>query len=130
MRVLLSFMTREAGVEFDAPVNIQYTSGTTGSPKGATLSHHNILNNAFFGGEQLGLTEHDRVCTPVPFYHTFGCALAVPCGSVREFRPASGARGVSESGRGQAVGLRPAKGVSADHGALACGDRATDAHAT
>jgi fatty-acyl-CoA synthase len=69
--------SREALVEFDEPVNIQYTSGTTGSPKGATLSHHNILNNAFAGCEQIGLSEVDRVCVPVPFYHCFGCVLGV-----------------------------------------------------
>jgi fatty-acyl-CoA synthase len=66
---------REAGVRFDDAVNIQYTSGTTGSPKAATLSHHNILNNAFFAGERLRLTERDRVCVPVPFYHCFGMVL-------------------------------------------------------
>jgi fatty-acyl-CoA synthase len=70
-------LTREAAVEFDDPVNIQYTSGTTGSPKGATLSHHNILNNAFLGTAQIGLTENDRVCAPLPFYHCFGCVLGV-----------------------------------------------------
>jgi fatty-acyl-CoA synthase len=68
---------REAILEFDDPVNIQYTSGTTGAPKGATLSHHNVLNNAFFGTEQLALTEHDRLCAPVPLYHCFGCVLGV-----------------------------------------------------
>jgi fatty-acyl-CoA synthase len=62
----------EGKLQFDDPINIQYTSGTTGSPKGATLSHHNILNNAFFAGERLGYTERDRVCVPVPFYHCFG----------------------------------------------------------
>ena len=66
---------REAGLQFDDPVNIQYTSGTTGSPKGATLSHHNILNNGYFVGEVLRYTEHDRICLPVPFYHCFGCVL-------------------------------------------------------
>ena len=68
--------TREAALQFDDPVNIQYTSGTTGSPKGATLSHHNILNNGYFVGEVLRYTEHDRICVPVPFYHCFGCVLA------------------------------------------------------
>jgi fatty-acyl-CoA synthase len=68
---------REASLEFDDPINIQYTSGTTGAPKGATLSHHNVVNNAFFGAEQLRLTEHDRLCAPVPLYHCFGCVLAV-----------------------------------------------------
>jgi fatty-acyl-CoA synthase len=66
---------REAALQFDDPINIQYTSGTTGFPKGATLSHHNILNNGFFIGEALGYTERDRVCIPVPFYHCFGMVL-------------------------------------------------------
>src|SRR5579859_2989138 len=66
---------REAALQFDDPINIQYTSGTTGFPKGATLSHHNILNNGFFIGEALRYTEHDRVCIPVPFYHCFGMVL-------------------------------------------------------
>jgi fatty-acyl-CoA synthase len=63
-------------LQFDDPVNIQYTSGTTGSPKGATLSHHNILNNGFFVGERLRYTADDRICAPVPFYHCFGCVMA------------------------------------------------------
>ena len=67
---------REETLQFDDPVNIQYTSGTTGSPKGATLSHHNILNNGFFVGEVLKYTESDRICVPVPFYHCFGCVMA------------------------------------------------------
>jgi fatty-acyl-CoA synthase len=67
---------REARLQFDDPVNIQYTSGTTGAPKGATLSHHNILNNGFFVGEALGYTHEDRICVPVPFYHCFGCVMA------------------------------------------------------
>jgi fatty-acyl-CoA synthase len=66
---------REAGLSPDDPINIQYTSGTTGFPKGATLSHHNILNNAFFIGEGCRYTERDRVCVPVPFYHCFGMVL-------------------------------------------------------
>jgi fatty-acyl-CoA synthase len=66
---------REVGLQFDDPINIQYTSGTTGFPKGATLTHHNIVNNGFFIGETLGLTERDRVCIPVPFYHCFGMVL-------------------------------------------------------
>ena len=66
---------REAGLSFDDPVNIQYTSGTTGFPKGATPSHHNILNNALFIGEGCRYTEQDRVCVPVPFYHCFGMVL-------------------------------------------------------
>ena len=59
----------------DAPINIQFTSGTTGSPKGATLSHRNIVNNGFFIGERMRLNEHDRLCIPVPFYHCFGMVL-------------------------------------------------------
>lgn len=66
---------REKQLQFDDPINIQYTSGTTGSPKGATLTHHNILNNAFFLGQVLGYSEHDRVCVPVPFYHCFGMVM-------------------------------------------------------
>ena len=66
---------RVASLQFDDPVNIQYTSGTTGYPKGATLSHHNILNNGFFIGERLKYTEKDIVCLPVPFYHCFGMVL-------------------------------------------------------
>ncbi len=66
---------REAELAFDDPINIQYTSGTTGFPKGATLSHHNILNNGFFIGEMCRYTEQDRVCIPVPFYHCFGMVL-------------------------------------------------------
>src|SRR6266568_4000784 len=65
----------EATLQFDDPINIQYTSGTTGFPKGATLTHHNILNNGFFIGETLRYTEQDRVCIPVPFYHCFGMVL-------------------------------------------------------
>ena len=66
---------REAELAFDDPINIQYTSGTTGFPKGATLSHHNILNNGFFVGELCRYTETDRVCIPVPFYHCFGMVM-------------------------------------------------------
>ncbi|MFE0023044.1 AMP-binding protein [Amycolatopsis sp. NPDC059021] len=65
----------QAGLSADDPINIQYTSGTTGFPKGATLSHHNILNNGFFVGELCGYTERDRVCIPVPFYHCFGMVM-------------------------------------------------------
>jgi fatty-acyl-CoA synthase len=64
------------GTQFDDPANIQYTSGTTGSPKGATLSHHNVLNNGFFVGEGCRYDGRDRVCIPVPFYHCFGMVLA------------------------------------------------------
>jgi fatty-acyl-CoA synthase len=65
----------ERGLQFDEPINLQYTSGTTGFPKGATLSHHNILNNGWFIGELLRYTEQDRVCIPVPLYHCFGMVL-------------------------------------------------------
>jgi fatty-acyl-CoA synthase len=70
-----SFAARKARPQFDEAINIQYTSGTTGFPKGATLSHHNILNNGFFIGEGCRFTEADRVCIPVPFYHCFGMVL-------------------------------------------------------
>ena len=66
---------REAGLDCHDPINIQYTSGTTGAPKGATLSHHNILNNGHLCGEILAYTEADRVCIPVPFYHCFGMVM-------------------------------------------------------
>ncbi|MFC7276064.1 AMP-binding protein [Paractinoplanes rhizophilus] len=64
-----------ASLAFDDPINIQYTSGTTGFPKGATLSHHNILNNGYFVGELINYTEQDRVCLPVPLYHCFGMVM-------------------------------------------------------
>lgn len=64
-----------ATLQFDDAVNIQFTSGTTGAPKGATLTHHNILNNGFFIGEAMRLTERDRLCIPVPLYHCFGMVL-------------------------------------------------------
>ncbi len=66
-RSLLDARARELSA--DDPINIQYTSGTTGFPKGATLTHHNLLNNGFFVGEGCGYTESDRVCIPVPYYH-------------------------------------------------------------
>jgi fatty-acyl-CoA synthase len=66
---------REATLSFDDPINIQYTSGTTGFPKGATLSHHNVLNNGYFIAQTLRYTERDRVCVPVPFYHCFGMVI-------------------------------------------------------
>ena len=67
--------SRMAGLSCDDPINIQYTSGTTGFPKGATLSHHNILNNGFFVSEVCGHTEQDRIAIPVPFYHCFGMVM-------------------------------------------------------
>lgn len=65
----------ESKLQFDDPINIQFTSGTTGFPKGATLTHHNILNNGYYNGQALGLTENDRVCIPVPLYHCFGMVM-------------------------------------------------------
>ncbi|MFP5069502.1 AMP-binding protein [Pseudonocardia nantongensis] len=65
----------QAGLTADDPINIQYTSGTTGFPKGATLSHHNILNNGYYVGRLCGYTENDRVAIPVPFYHCFGMVM-------------------------------------------------------
>ncbi|MFE7210437.1 AMP-binding protein [Streptomyces sp. NPDC001698] len=65
----------QAGLSCDDPVNIQYTSGTTGFPKGATLSHHNILNNGYWVGRTVGYTERDRICIPVPYYHCFGMVM-------------------------------------------------------
>jgi fatty-acyl-CoA synthase len=64
-----------ATLQFDDPVNIQFTSGTTGSPKGVTLTHHNILNNGYFTGRAMRLTEKDRICIPVPLYHCFGMVM-------------------------------------------------------
>ncbi|HEY6977870.1 MAG TPA: AMP-binding protein [Chitinophagaceae bacterium] len=69
----------ESTLQFDDPINIQYTSGTTGFPKGVTLSHHNILNNGYFGGKRLHYTEEDKVCIPVPFYHCFGMVIGNLC---------------------------------------------------
>lgn len=96
---------RAEALSFDDPINIQYTSGTTGSPKGATLTHHNILNNGFFIGEGCRYSQGDRVCIPVPFYHCFGMVLGnlactthgativIPSPS---FEPAAALRAVSE----------------------------------
>jgi fatty-acyl-CoA synthase len=67
--------TLGATLQFDDPVNIQFTSGTTGSPKGVTLTHHNILNNGYFVGRAMRLTERDRICIPVPLYHCFGMVM-------------------------------------------------------
>lgn len=73
---------REAELSFGEPINIQYTSGTTGFPKGATLTHRNILLNAFYVGQCQRLSADDRICAPVPFYHCFGCVLGVLCAAV------------------------------------------------
>jgi fatty-acyl-CoA synthase len=64
-----------ASLQFDDPINIQFTSGTTGQPKGATLTHHNILNNGYFVGLAMNFSERDRLCIPVPLYHCFGMVL-------------------------------------------------------
>ena len=72
-RTLLA--TIGVALQFDDPVNIQFTSGTTGSPKGVTLTHHNILNNGYFVGRAMRLTEQDRICIPVPLYHCFGMVM-------------------------------------------------------
>ena len=78
-------------LDFDDPINIQYTSGTTGFPKGATLSHHNILNNGHFIAQLLGYTERDRVCIPVPLYHCFGMVIGnLACTSQRRVHRVSG----------------------------------------
>jgi fatty-acyl-CoA synthase len=61
--------------DFDAPINIQFTSGTTGAPKAATLTHHNMINNARMSAAILRFTEEDRLCIPVPMYHCFGMVL-------------------------------------------------------
>lgn len=65
----------QSELQFDDPINIQYTSGTTGFPKGATLSHHNILNNGYFVAESMSFTEHDKLVIPVPLYHCFGMVM-------------------------------------------------------
>ncbi|MDD1704239.1 MAG: AMP-binding protein, partial [Methanoregula sp.] len=67
---------RGEGLNFDDAINIQYTSGTTGFPKGVVLTHHSVLNNGYIIGEGMGFTEKDRLCIPVPFYHCFGMVLS------------------------------------------------------
>ena len=76
---LADLKTVEARLQFDDPINIQFTSGTTGAPKAATLTHHNIVNNAFFVGRQMNLAHTDRMCIPVPMYHCFGMVLGTLC---------------------------------------------------
>src|SRR5262249_36819257 len=71
----VALLERAAALEFDDPINIQYTSGTTGFPKGVTLTHHNLLNNALYAGEAMGITPESRFCVPMPFYHCGGMVL-------------------------------------------------------
>jgi fatty-acyl-CoA synthase len=96
---------RAGTLAFDDPINIQYTSGTTGFPKGATLSHHNIGNNGYFVGELVGYSEEDRICIPVPLYHCFGMVMgnlaATSHGAcmvlpARGFDPAASLRAVAQ----------------------------------
>ena len=106
----------QAALSADDPINIQYTSGTTGFPKGATLSHHNILNNGFFIGELCRYTEEDRICIPVPFYHCFGmvmgnlaatshgACMVIPAPS---FEPAATLRSVERNGAHRCTASRP-----------------------
>lgn len=98
---------RMAELDPHDPINLQYTSGTTGFPKGATLTHHNILNNGYSIGELLGYTEHDRVVIPVPFYHCFGMVIgnlnALSHGAAtiipgRSFTPAAALEAVQDFG--------------------------------
>ena len=135
----------------DDPINIQYTSGTTGFPKGATLSHHNILNNGYFVGELCSYTEHDRVCIPVPFYHCFGmvmgnlactshgASMVIPAPAFDPRPPSKRSRGAVHVAvrraddvhrRARRPGLRVARPVHAadrDHGGLAVSDRGDEA---
>nr|WP_232226238.1 AMP-binding protein [Flavobacterium sp. ACAM 123] len=75
--------TRQRHLSFDDPINIQFTSGTTGSPKGATLSHHSLLNNGYIAVKTQLTTEKDKIVIPVPLYHCFGMVLGIWVASVR-----------------------------------------------
>ena len=142
----------QASLSPDDPINIQYTSGTTGFPKGATLSHHNIVNNGFFVGSLCGYTEADRVCIPVPFYHCFGmvmgnlgctthgATMVIPAPGVRPGRDAArrrpgavhlalrGADDVHRRARRARLRLlRPVVAAHRDHGRLAVPGRGDEA---
>ena len=104
----------EQGLSPDDPINIQYTSGTTGFPKGVTLTHRNVLNNGFHIGELLGYTEEDTVVIPVPFFHCFGMVIGVIAtvshGSLavipaRSFEPVSALRAVAATGATSLYGV-------------------------
>ena len=134
----------QASLSTDDPINIQYTSGTTGFPKGATLSHHNIVNNGYFVGSLCGYTEADRVCIPVPFYHCFGmvmgnlgctthgATMVIPAPGLRPGRDAARRRPGAvhlalrraddvhrRAGRPRLRLLRPVVAAHRDHGGLA-----------
>ena len=143
---------RQAATQFDDPINIQYTSGTTGFPKGATLSHHNILNNGYFVGSGCRYSEEDRICIPVPYYHCFGMVMGNlggdvarrvhghPGAGVRAGRHAPGGAGrelheplrraddVHRRARAPRVRrVRPVVAADRDHGRLAVPDRDDEA---
>ena len=143
---------RMAELDFDDPINIQYTSGTTGFPKGATLTHHNILNNGYFIGEVLRYTERDRVCIPVPLYHCFGmvignlavtthgACIVYPGGGIRPggdparmrrgalHEPVRSADDVHRQARASELRrARPELAAHRDHGRLAVPDRGDEA---
>ena len=101
----------QAALDPHDPINIQYTSGTTGHPKGATLSHHNIVNNAYLIGEVCGYTEADRICVPVPLFHIFGMVIgnlgATTRGACLVY-PAPVLRSAGHPGRGRGGALHVA----------------------
>ena len=113
--------TIESGLRVDDPINIQYTSGTTGFPKGATLSHRNIVNNGYFVTETIGFTEQDRLVIPVPFYHCFGMVMGnLGCtthGATMiipgpTFEPEAALRAVQTNGRPHCTACRPCSSPS------------------
>ena len=100
-----------ATLQFDDPINIQFTSGTTGAPKGATLTHHNIVNNGYFIGEAMRLTPDDRLCIPVPYYHCFGMVLgnlACVTHGACDGEPRRGVRSRGDAGGGRGASAAPA----------------------